>query len=297
MKHYFIFNPAAGTEDGKQAWISRIEEAAEGTDYVLYTTTGAKDATRFVRECCETESGELRFYACGGDGTLNEVAEGAYPYPNASVTCIPCGSGNDFVKCFGGAEAFSDVRALMEAEAKPIDLIAANDRIGINVLNFGFDTTVAKTIQKIRRKPIIGGGRAYGVGVATALLTAMRTKCSILVDGEEISNGKILLCTVANGHYVGGSFHCAPRAEVDDGLLEICRIRCIHHFRFLKLLKPYTNGEHLDSEEFQKDLVYRRSDHIVISGEGLSFSLDGEIIEADRLEVSVKKGALRFAHP
>lgn len=297
MKHYFIINPAAGTDESKQALLARIEEAANGTDYVIYRTEGVRDATRFVRECCEQETEELRFYACGGDGTLNEVAEGAYPYPHASVTCVPCGSGNDFVKCFGGAAAFSDIRALMEAETVAIDLITANDRIGVNVLNFGFDTTVAKTIQKVRRKPIIGGARSYAVGVATALLTAMRTRCSILADGEEITDGKILLCTIANGQYVGGSFRCAPRAEVDDGLLEVCKFRCINHFRFLQVLKPYTNGEHLDREDMQKDLVYRRCTQVEVRGEDLSFSLDGEIIESDHLLIGVKKGALRFARP
>jgi diacylglycerol kinase (ATP) len=300
MKHIFLMNPAAGKTEGKQAIEEQVRKACEdaGVVYEIYHTTGPNDATAHVEACCKAEPNEeLRFYACGGDGTLNEVATGAYRYPNASVTVVPCGSGNDFVKVFGGAEKFLDIPALLKAEAKPIDLIRANEHIAVNVLNFGFDTTVAKTIPKVRRKPIIGGSNAYTTGIVTALLTAMITKCSIVVDGEEITNGKILLCTIANGQYVGGSFKCAPRAEVDDGFLEVCKFKTISHIRFVQVLGPYTAGEHLDNPKFQDIITYRRAKHIVVRGKNLMFSLDGELITADELDISVMKGALRFANP
>ena len=300
MKHIFLMNPAAGKADGKASIEESIRKACEteGVAYEIYKTTGPGDATKYVASCCEAAPDEaLRFYACGGDGTLNEVATGAYKYPNASVSVVPCGSGNDFVKVFGGAEKFLEIPALLKAEAKPIDLIKANEYISVNVLNFGFDTTVAKTIPKVRRKPIIGGNNAYTTGIVTALLTAMVTKCSIVVDGEEITNGKILLCTIGNGQYVGGSFKCAPRAKVDDGYLEVCKFKPINHIRFVQVLGPYTAGEHLDNPKFADIITYRRAKNIVVTGKNLMFSLDGELITADRLEVSVLEGALRFANP
>ena len=107
MKHIFLMNPAAGKTEGKQAIEEQVRKACEdaGVVYEIYHTTGPNDATAHVEACCKAEPNEeLRFYACGGDGTLNEVAAGAYRYPNASVTVVPCGSGNDFVKVFGGAE-------------------------------------------------------------------------------------------------------------------------------------------------------------------------------------------------
>ncbi|EOS72176.1 YegS//BmrU family lipid kinase [Lachnospiraceae bacterium 10-1] len=302
MKHIFLINPAAGKDEAKTKLEADIRSAcaASGAAYEIYHTTAPHDATKHVQDCCKAEPGEeLRFYACGGDGTLNEVATGAYPFPNASVTVIPCGSGNDFVKAFGGAEKFNDIPKLMAAEAKPIDLIKANEHIAVNVLNFGFDTTVAKTIPKVRRKPIIGGSNAYTTGIVTALLTAMVTKCSIQADGEELTNGKILLCTIGNGQYVGGSFKCAPRAKVDDGLLEVCVFKTISHIRFVQVLGPYTAGQHLDDPKFADIITYRRAKHIVVTGtkKPLMFSLDGELITAEKLDISVMEGALRFANP
>ncbi len=297
MKHIFVINPAAG-KAGKASLETDIRKACAGAAFEIYYTTAPMDAVCYVSKCCEAEPDkELRFYACGGDGTLNEVVSGMYRYPNASVTVVPCGSGNDFVKTFGGADKFLNIPALMQAEAKPVDLIRANDRVCINVLNFGFDTTVAKTIPKVKRKPIIGGRNAYTTGIVTALLTAMRTRCSIVVDGEEISPGRILLCTIGNGQYVGGSFKCAPRAVPDDGLLEVCMFRTLNHIRFVQMLGTYTAGKHLDDPKVQKYLVYRRGKEIVVSGDKLMFSLDGELIETDQLKIDVLKGAVRFARP
>ncbi|MBP5210167.1 MAG: hypothetical protein J6125_04820, partial [Clostridia bacterium] len=115
MKHIFIVNPAAGKRDATPV-VSRAVEAVSGYDCELYRTTAPRDATRYVRLRCR-ESGEpMRFYACGGDGTINEVAEGTLGFPNASFSCYPCGSGNDFVKYYGGAERFFDLVSLFEAQ-------------------------------------------------------------------------------------------------------------------------------------------------------------------------------------
>ena len=104
MKYVFIINPHAGEADNEEK-IRREAEGIEGCEF--YVTKSVGDATEFVRNWCKDHAGEaVRFIACGGDGTINEVFNGAVGQKNASVTCYPCGSGNDFVKAFGGAEAF-----------------------------------------------------------------------------------------------------------------------------------------------------------------------------------------------
>lgn len=298
MKTIFIVNPKAGAESVEKKIGEAVLKLPMKDMCEIYVTKGVGDATAFVKKTCESESGELRFIACGGDGTINEVFSGAVGRENVSVSCYPCGSGNDFVKCFGGAEAFSDIEKLVTAEAKPIDVIKVGDRYSINVTNFGFDTTVAMTINAEREKTGHGNKGAYTKGVVKALLTAMKNECKVYADGELLNpNGKFLLCTVANGQYVGGSFKCAPRAELDDGVLEICLAKCISRFRFLKLLTPYTNGEHLDREEFSDVIVYRRAKKVEVEApEGFAYSLDGEIIHESRFTIEVLPQALNFAH-
>lgn len=298
MKHIFIVNPAAGPADADSTVRSYLQTRKD-IDWEIYRTKGTADATAFVRRWGEEHPGEeVRFYACGGDGTLNEVASGAVGNPDASVTVYPCGSGNDFVKYYGGREAFLDIGALIDAPDSPIDLMRVGDRYAINVTNFGFDTCVAKTMIRVKRKKIIGGKRAYITGVVAGLLSAMNNKCTVRADGEALNNGRMLLCTVANGSYVGGSFKCAPRSVNDDGLLEVCLFKPLNHIQFIGLLGDYTAGRHLDVPKFQKYLQYRRAKRVDVEApEGFAFSLDGEIVSQNRFSIEIAEKALRFAVP
>jgi len=149
MKFVFIVNPCAGEGESEAKIKEAISNSGHESECVIYTTKAVGDATDYVRNYPAGE--EVRFIACGGDGTINEVFNGAVGRENTSVTCYPCGSGNDFVKVFG-PEKFLNIEALMEAKAKPIDLIKVGDRYSNNVTNFGFDTTVAITINKEREK-------------------------------------------------------------------------------------------------------------------------------------------------
>ena len=300
MRYIFIVNPHAGEADVT----AKIRAAVDGTPAAdqceIYVTKAPRDATDFVNKWCAAHPGEeVRFIACGGDGTVNEVFSGAAGKENVSVTCYPCGSGNDFVKAFGGAEKFLDPAALIRAEAKPLDLLKVGDRWSDNVVNFGFDTTVAITINEEREKTGHGNKNAYTKGVVKALLTSMKNTFTVKADGETLNpDGKALLCTVANGQYVGGSFKCAPRAKTDDGLIEVCLIKPISRLRFVKILKPYTNGEHLDREDMKDIVVYRQAKKVEITAPaGFAYSLDGEIIYEDKFTVEIAPGAIRFAAP
>lgn len=302
MKHIFVYNPTAGRSN--RAVIEQLKEkmAADyaDLDYEFYPTKAPGDASIYVRTRCEEEPDTVfRFYACGGDGTANEVLHGLIGHENASMTCYPCGSGNDFVKYYGGADKFLDVDALIAATEEPIDVMKIGDRYALNVTNFGFDTTVARTMIKVKNKKVIGGKHAYTTGVMNALLHAMKNECTVWVDGECLNeSGKCLLCTVANGSFVGGSFNCAPYSRDNDGLLEVCLVKPISRFTFIKLIGVYTAGNHMEDKRFKKIITYRRGRSIhVTAPEGFAFSLDGEIVEMNDFTIEVCPGAIRFAVP
>ena len=237
--------------------------------------------------------------ACGGDGTINEVASAVAGHENACFTVYPCGSGNDFVKIYGGRERFLDMDALLAAEPAPIDILKVDDRWCINVFSFGFDTGVLKTMNNVKRKPLMGGQRAYYVGIVHALMKSMKTSCTITVDGESFYSGDILLCTFANAQYVGGSFKCAPRAKVDDGLIEVCLVKPISRLSFVNLIGTYTNGTHLEDPRMKDIVLYTQGRKLTVeSAKGLlPVSLDGEVIERKRFTVEVVPGGVNFALP
>ncbi|MCR5783870.1 MAG: diacylglycerol kinase family lipid kinase [Clostridia bacterium] len=300
MKYVFIINPRAGEGGAEERIRSEAVTAAGADNCEFHITTGPLDATKFVRERAEAAGGEeLRFIACGGDGTVNEVFNGAVGFENVSVTCYPCGSGNDFVKVFGEQEKFSDIGALLKAPSQKLDLLKVGDRYADNVVNFGFDTTVAITINKEREKTGHGNKSAYTKGVVTALIKSMKNEFTVTADGEVLNpEGKALLCTLANGQYVGGSFRCAPRAKTDDGLIDVCIIRPISRLRFVKILGTYTEGKHLDDPAMSDIVIYRQAKKIEVSAPaGFAYSLDGEIIYENKFTVEIAEGAINFAAP
>ena len=127
----------------------------------------------------------------------------------------------------------------------------------------------------------------------------MKNACHVSVDGELLNpEGNILLCTIANGQYVGGSFRCAPRSLDNDGQLEVCLVKPISVFTFINLVKVYTEGTHLDDDRFAKILEYRRGKKIEIEApEGFVYSFDGELIRQNKFTVEVVPNAIRFAVP
>lgn len=302
MRHIFILNPNAGNG----AHLKNLREAIERLDCVheIYETKERADATRYVRACCEKYTEPLRFYACGGDGTIKEVAEGVLGQPNASMSCCPIGSGNDFVKCFGGADSFSNVAALTNAEEINTDIIRIHaenhsDTYSVNVCNFGFEAYAAAAMDRVRRTPVLGGKNAYTTGILYALFRAMKNRGEIYADGKKLNeNGAYLLCTVANGGYVGGGYRCAPRASVSDGYLEVCMVRPLSLFTFARLIKLYKAGEHLDDPKFAKYISYCRAEKIEVKSDTpFALCLDGEILETRHCIAEVLPSALRFAAP
>ena len=297
MKHIFLYNPAAGQGETRSLLETAVKTHA---DCELYVTRGPRDATLYVKKRIEAAPTQrLCFVACGGDGTINEVASGVAGHENACFTVYPCGSGNDFVKVFGGRERFLDVDALLAAEPAPIDILKVDDRWCINVFSFGFDTAVLKTMNNVKRRPLMGGKRAYYVGIVRALMKSMRTGCAITVDGAPFYTGDILLCTFANAQYVGGSFKCAPRAKVDDGLIEVCLVKPISRLSFVRLIGSYTAGYHLEDPRMKDVVLYTRSTKLTVESEKglLPVSLDGEVIERKRFTVEVVPGGVNFALP
>ena len=301
MRHIFIVNPAAGKSSHLEEIKNKLKALKDRYHVEIYITRAPLDATNYVRNrWMEAPDEKMRFYACGGDGTLNEVVAGVIGAPNAEVSCYPCGSGNDYVKCFGGTSHFLDLEKLMDSHSVAVDAMKVCGRYCINVCNFGFDAVVAETMASVRRKKIIGGKNAYTTGIAKALFTARNNECRVYADGELLNpKGRMLLCTVANGQYVGGSYRCAPKSLCNDGLLEVCLIKPLPLPTFLKLIKTYSEGKHLDDARFSEHLIYRRAKKVEVfaATEDFGVCLDGEMTKAEHYSVEVLYRAVRFAAP
>ena len=296
-QHYIIFNPAAGIRNAKE----RLQEQLAGLGDVPYTmliTNGEGDAARLVREVCAQEQGPLRFYAAGGDGTLGEVAAALAGYPQAAVGVWPCGSGNDYVRIYGGTARFLDLQRQLQAPTVLVDMIQVNGRAAINVVNLGLEAHAAAAMMKNRHRPLMGGPRAYYLGVLSAVTRHMRTAARIEATGDIMYEGDLLTASFASGQYVGGGFRVAPRAINDDGWMEVCLMKPVSLPRLLKQITSYKAGDHLTSPAFSDILLYKRARRARIScPRDTVLCLDGEIITGREFDLQVIPRAVRFILP
>lgn len=310
MKHVFVINPSAGKSDATESIQRQVVELGRDLDCEIYITRAPGDATSYVRHRCqESPSENFRFYACGGDGTINEVVTGIVDQPNAEMTCYPSGSGNDYVKYFGTQADFLDLKGLVNGTVKAVDVMRVivekadetksdNIRYSLNICNFGFDAIVCKTMEQVRRKWLVGGRNAYTTGIVKTLFTGRRTQCSVTVDGSVVHDGEMLLCTLGNGRYIGGAYQCSPLSQNDDGLVEVCLFKPLSLFNFIKLIKSYRDGTFIHRPDIQDKMTYLQGRVIDIEApRPIDLCVDGEILFGSRFHIEQLRRAIRFVVP
>ena len=298
MKHLFIINPVAGGIKGRVEDIQReIANFAEelDEDFEIYITKAPMDAASKVAQ--EAKRGErLYVYACGGDGTLNECANGAVGLENAAITHYPCGTGNDFIRTFGkeDIDRFRDLHALTNGTVRPVDLIDCNGRYGINICSVGIDARVGRDVHKYSKIPLIGGATGYVVALAVNIIKGVKQKFRI-ITAEETFDRAITLACACNGRYYGGGFNPVPEASPDDGILEYLIIDGISRLRVAQIVKRYAKGRF---RELNNIIKYIRGSNMEIESEReFVVNIDGEIISAEKISFNVVPKGVNFLFP
>ena len=300
MRHIFIINPAAGKLNPLALLTPPIRAAAEreGCNYEIYTTTGPGDAFNFVQGRLDSHCGPVRFYACGGDGTLNEVACALAGHTRASLGIIPCGSGNDFIKILGKDRNFFDIAGQLEGEEQDSDIIRVNDRYSINLCSIGLDADVGANMARFKKWPLITGATAYNLSLAYCLCRPMGHRLRISFDGEEPIEHKLLLMVAANGSFYGGQYRCAPKAQIDDGLMDVCLVDHLSRLRIPPLISAYKEGRHVDDPRFSKLITYRKCRRLTVwADRPVSICIDGEMLTGDRFDFELLPRAIRLSLP
>ena len=308
MKTVFVVNPKAGQGRNVESFIEKIKFVAEknGIDATIYLTKAIGDATKFVRNYCETH-GAARFIACGGDGTLGEVVNGAIEYENCEVGVIPIGTGNDFCRNFVQEYSFSDIEAQLLGYTTKCDAIRYISNVNgvlktgycVNMFNIGFDCNVADLTADIKRKPFVSGSLAYFVSI---FLTLVKKKCARLkieLDSKLQHDGKLLLTSIANGSYCGGGVKSNPGASTNDGYINVNIINNVSRLRFISLLPYYMKGTHSELKGIEHIISTQKCRKVTITpyNQNIRLCVDGEIIDAGKTDFEIVHNAFNFVLP
>ena len=315
MKHLFIINPAAGgIKDRHEEIEQTIKEFAETLQdpYEIYVTKSPMDAcdkiiaesdainksaTETAEATAASETAEtLRVYACGGDGTLNECANGAANRKNVAITHYPCGTGNDFLKTFGkeNVDLFRDLHALSTGTVRELDLIDCEGRYGINICSVGIDARVAADVHKYSSIPVIGGATGYVVSLIVNVIKGVTQKFRITID-DIVIHKKITLACVCNGQFYGGGFTPVPDAIPDDGILETLVVEPVSRFKVAQIVGRYKQGKF---REFPDLFTYVRGHGMEIECDrDFVVNIDGESIYRKKIRFKLVPKGINFVFP
>ena len=252
------------------------------------------DAARYAAEAAEGDYDVV--VAGGGDGTINEVACGLMTVNSSASTAVgilPYGTANDFATGCGipKGDPLAALTLAAEGDAKLIDVGKVNDSFFVNVASGGFGAKVTAETPKDIKK--ILGGMAYSLmGLVTASkMTPYRGKL-ITDSGEEY--GSMILMAVGNGRLAGGGYQVAPKALLDDGLLDVMVVRDAEVKDFGVLLSELMNVE---SAENRYVVSQQMSSFRIESDEPIHMNLDGEPMLTNSFNFEVLPQRLSFVLP
>ena len=296
MKHVFIINPAAGKYDHTEEYSGRIAAAcaSRGLDYEICVSEEPGGCRDLAREAA-SRGGEVRIYACGGDGTLNEVVNGVVGFDNVAVTHFPGGSGNDAVKIFSEPAAFSNLERLLDAEEARFDLIRCNGSYALNVLSVGLDARIGTDIARFKRLPFVTGKGAYILSTINNLFHGISQHYRVTLDGAETVEGQQTMICICNGRWYGGSFNPVPEAEPDDGLLDVLIVKKVNLLQVAGVIGKYQKGRYADYPQLIRR-VRCRTVRIECERENV-VNVDGEAIRTTDAQIELIPQAIRFFYP
>ena len=296
MKHFFIINPAAGKYDHSQQFRKQIEEVcrSRGLAYEICVSQKPGDCRDIARKAAESGE-EVRLYACGGDGTLNEVVNGVVGFPNAAITHFPGGSGNDAIKIFSETEPFFQLERLLDADEARFDLIRCNDTYSINILSIGFDARVGTDIARFKRLPLVTGKGAYVLSILSNMVHGLSADYTVTLDSGEVLSGQKTMICICNGRWYGGGFNPVPEAEPDDGLLDVLVVEKVSLLQVASVIGHYQKGRYAEYPEL---IRHARCRSLRIEcAERSVVNVDGEAVYTTDAKIEVVPHAIRFFYP
>ena len=267
--YFLVVNLIAGLGLCKRLFPAvRKELDRRGISYDLHYTNEPQEAIDVAR--MGVDAGFTHVVAMGGDGTINEVANGLGDGA-ATLGVIPAGKGNDFARMMGiPIDPTRAIDTLENGVVRSIDLGVLNgDRRFVNGVGIGIDAQVARDVLQSKR---LSGPPAY---FSAAIREVFRFKAfSALLETDEWSEqSRWLSVGIANGKYCGGGFKLAPKADANDGQLDLAAIGDFPRIERLLRLVQARNGKHLGLRQVR----YVQSKKIIISSdEKLVAHMDGE---------------------
>jgi len=270
--------------------IAIVQQRALGHSINVRVTWEKGDARRFAAEAGKADL----LIAAGGDGTLNEIIHGLMDLSKAArpaLGVVPLGTANDFATGCGIPRDAGEALALcLQGQGVPIDIGKANEHWFLNAASVGFGAEVTATTPP-ELKRLLGHAAYTVMGAILAMNVHYYHGRLTLPDREITGSGPVAI--VGNGRQTGGGVQVAPRARINDGLLDVLVVRQIPAIalltaaRELQQLSP--DGEYISYWQTPWAEVYPE--------EAIPVNLDGEPVQFSSVRYEAVPRAIRLIVP
>ncbi len=278
-----IVNPAAGANKTYKKWplLNRLFDHI-GLSFDHQYTEGAGHAIEIARSAAS--NGYRYLIAVGGDGTVNEVANGILDNGNTgevSFGVVSTGTGSDFARSAGIPMDYINACSVLTStkrlviDAGIVEFHKNGERLQryfMNAAGIGFDAAAVESTEKIPK--YFGGTIPYLAGLLRTLI-GYRNKSVVMKIDDKTKPAKILSVIVANGNYLGGGMYVAPDAVMDDTLLDVVVIGDVGKFDLLKSLPMIYKGTH---GNHPKVSIQKAADVSIETSERVLVHADGELL-------------------
>ena len=302
-RYFFIVNPKAG----KCSCLTEISDFVkelhrDGIHAEILYSQKRGDCENYAAKISE-QAKELKqvscIFACGGDGTLNEVVNGVLRNGInewAYITHIPRGSGNDFIKSFSHPEMFRPADMFTRGIiSRKIDVMRVNDRYCLNICSIGLDARICDGMNKYRKLP--SGKMSYGASVAENLVKGrLSSPMRVCIGNNYDRAGDITMVCICNGSWYGGGYNPVPEASIQDGQLDVLIVNKVSPLKAATIVNAYKKGNYAEHPKIVQH--YRTDESISVKPiKPEPVNVDGEIFWPDMVEINVLKGYINFFAP
>jgi diacylglycerol kinase family enzyme len=308
----FILNPnSQGGNTGKN-WDETYSQIKEflPTNHQIIFTKKTNDATLMTRKLLK--EGYKNIVAVGGDGTINEVANGFFynrSSRNNSVTIssgfkprshlksvnpdgvlhiIPSGSRNVLAASlrlqYEGIDSFMHINEMKKSKIDVIGVTTADkddptltrNRIVLNAAEIGVGAEIINRSKKVRTKV-----KSRLISTVASIISTVPTyesnSCEIILDSDKTISSNLTMGIIANGQFLGGKFNAAPKANMSDGLMDLVILK---NSGSLKMLDKLVSLKGDDSYTEEDNILYYQASQVTLlsKGRNMTVTLDGEPI-------------------
>ena len=299
MIHVFIINSFAGRSGDITEMIRTELSRKENFEYLVFNSEYPGHEGVLAGQIYDLFPDEvIRFYCCGGSGTVRNIMTGLPDLSRAEIAVYPTGATNDFLAVFGKKRAlFKSMDNLIHGKVVEVDYIRSNAGCALNTLSSGYDVKMVKRLETLSKLPFGVDRTSYAMAAGIAFFGKSPLHCRVEVDGQFCSDNTADMVIIANGRVLGGSFHAGSGNDPSDGLLNVLVVPKIWGFSKLKMLMAFVRGDEDYIVDHCRTYAARRINLYPVDENGFDGCYDGEIIHSTHLEAKVVPRSVKLVIP